>query len=47
MPAANDLGQKAMVAAVMAASNATISMKAAPGMWKPKKSHDQAAFKAN
>ena len=36
-----------MVVATMAASKATISMKAAPGMWKPKNSHDHAAFKAN
>ncbi len=46
MPAANDLGQKAMVVTKMAANEAKTSMNAAPGRWKPKKSHDQAAFSA-
>ncbi len=46
MPAANDFGQKAMVVAAMAVSKATTLMKAVPGRWKPKKSHDQAALRA-
>lgn len=37
MPAANDLGQNAMVVAMIAISKATISMNAAPGMWSPRK----------
>jgi hypothetical protein len=47
IPAAFDLGQNATVAAVIAASRTKISTNATPGMWKPKNSHDQAAFNTN
>ena len=47
IPAAIDFGQNAMVVAKIATKRATTSMKAAPGMWKPKNNHDQAAFKIN
>ena len=46
-PAANDFDQKQMVVAKIAANNTTTSINAAPGKWKPKKSHDQAAFRTN